>query len=69
MRRKPSLPVEDPQAWRDEPANGLRDALRLAREGERRRATGADAPPARPFPGPKRRPIPGQLTLDGDEAV
>jgi hypothetical protein len=69
MRRRPALPFEHPQAWRDERSGALRDALRLAREGERRQPTEADVPSPRPFPGPKRKPIPGQLTLDGGEAA
>lgn len=68
MPRLP-LPFDDREAWRDESAGALRDALRLAREGERRQPTEDDCPPVRPFPGRKRKPIPGQLTIDGDEAA
>jgi hypothetical protein len=58
----------DQEAWKAEPAGSLRDALRLAREGERRQPTEADCPPPRLFSGPKPELISGQLSLfDGDE--
>jgi hypothetical protein len=61
-------PLHDREAWRDE-SGALRDALRLARDCERRRPTEDECPPVRSFPGPKCKPIPGQLCLDGDEAA
>jgi hypothetical protein len=67
MAKKPPLPLEHPEAWKAEPAGPLRDALRLAREGEKRRPTLADHPPMRTFPGRKPELISGQLSLDGDD--
>jgi hypothetical protein len=69
VRQWMRFPLDDREAWKDESRGPLRDALRLAREGERRTPTEDDRPSAHPFPGPKRKPIAGQLSLDGDEAA
>jgi len=43
----------------------IREALRI-KGLEQRKPTEADRPPIRPFSGRKSKPIPGQLTLDGE---
>ena len=46
---------------------GLREAKRAL--GKRTgKATDADRPPITPLPGPKRKPVPGQLDVFGREA-
>jgi hypothetical protein len=42
---------------------GLTAALR-ARRLEKREPTERDRPPPQPFPGPRRKPLPGQMTLE-----
>jgi hypothetical protein len=46
----------------DEPS-AVGEALRAARTAERRKPTEADATPPATFPGRKRKPLPGQLSL------
>jgi hypothetical protein len=53
----------------DPASSGLPDAARMADAAKRgllRRPDERDTPPPRPFPGPKVKPLPGQLAL-GEE--
>lgn len=44
-----------------------RDTFRMIHHAERRAPTEADAPPLSTFPGPKVKPLPGQLALGDDQ--
>jgi hypothetical protein len=54
----------------DPASPGCADAARMAaakRDGLLRRPDEQDAPPPRPFPSPKVKPLPGQIDFNGRE--
>lgn len=63
MKRTPGM--DRKRGWR--PSRTEHETLHAVDDAERRKPTEQDAPPAKPFPGRRINPTPGQLDVWGDE--
>lgn len=60
--RRVAAMSQGPRQWPERP--GMKDARERIRNGRRVKPNDSDAPPLSTFPGPKHKPLEGQLRLE-----